>query len=435
MPTSPACKSLKLITAVLLVAQSGFPAVLAAQQMQDGDLKAPAKPAVAKPISKDEKLLMVLDRFTYGPRPGDLQKIRTLGVNGWFAQQLDPKSIDDSAMDARLAKYPAMQLPLEKLMEAYPDNQMVRQSMNGNLSVPGGDAERAIYADQQERYKEKLNKDKKTKSADADKMVKGGDGEDQTTAPLPMPVAELLALPADQILAMAPDARFKFILEPEPRADARAASRKCFMPSSARYRCADRRFHRQSRWRSIASRSAGPSQADRIRGQCRRSCCAISIQREAVAGGDGRLLAQSLQRVHEEERSRHLTYISCVRARCDSAVCAGARFQDLLIWRRRQSPAMLELSGPDSESIGPHSECRRMQPVRFGGKEAERPCGLNENYAREVMELHTVGVEWRLYPEGRYGAGEGVYRLDGGERISHKGEPTAVQVEYNPQQA
>ena len=72
--------TLKLVSAVLLVVQAGFPAGMTAQDMTAA---APAA-AVAHPISTDQKLLMVLDRFTYGPRPGDLEKIRTLGVGGWF---------------------------------------------------------------------------------------------------------------------------------------------------------------------------------------------------------------------------------------------------------------------------------------------------------------------------------------------------------------
>src|SRR6202035_1996734 len=55
------------------------------------------------------------------------------------------------------------------------------------------------------------------------------------------------------------------------------------------------------------------------------------------------------------------------------------------------------------ESVGPESELakygaqRRMGPrTRFFRPQPQaknRPSGLNENYAREIMELHTLGVD------------------------------------------
>jgi uncharacterized protein (DUF1800 family) len=43
----------------------------------------------------------------------------------------------------------------------------------------------------------------------------------------------------------------------------------------------------------------------------------------------------------------------------------------------------------NASSIGPHSQFA-YRPIR--GDQKKRPSGLNENYARELMELHTVGV-------------------------------------------
>jgi uncharacterized protein (DUF1800 family) len=59
-------------------------------------------------------------------------------------------------------------------------------------------------------------------------------------------------------------------------------------------------------------------------------------------------------------------------------------FEDLLI-ATAESPAMLNYLD-NEESIGPDS----VNAGNTGGK--KKAAGLNENYAREVMELHTVGV-------------------------------------------
>jgi len=45
----------------------------------------------------------VLNRLTFGPRPGDVDRIRAMGIDPWIDQQLHPDSIDDSSLDARLA--------------------------------------------------------------------------------------------------------------------------------------------------------------------------------------------------------------------------------------------------------------------------------------------------------------------------------------------
>lgn len=63
------------------------------------------------------------------------------------------------------------------------------------------------------------------------------------------------------------------------------------------------------------------------------------------------------------------------------------RFEDMLV-AVEQHPAML-LYLDQAQSIGPGS------PVvqRFGNRPALRQAGLNENLAREIMELHTLGVD------------------------------------------
>src|ERR1700743_597479 len=60
-------------------------------------------------LSSDERILHALNRFTFGPRPSDMEAVKAIGLDKWFAQQLHPTSIDNSALQARLADYPAMQ--------------------------------------------------------------------------------------------------------------------------------------------------------------------------------------------------------------------------------------------------------------------------------------------------------------------------------------
>ena len=170
------------IASILIVAMSALTA----------SLPAAVKPATTTAsLSGDEKLLQVLNRFTYGPRPGDLEHIRAIGLQAWFNEQLVPQRIDESALDKRLAAYPAMQLPLKQLMERYPNQQIVRKVMNGNADRPGGEAEKAIYNDSIARYRAK-QADKKA----GDKSSADENPPDAT--PLPQDTQTLIDLPPDK---------------------------------------------------------------------------------------------------------------------------------------------------------------------------------------------------------------------------------------------
>ena len=79
-----------------------------------------------------ERVLHALNRFTFGPRPGDLAAVQAIGVKRWFDQQLNPASIDDSALEERLAMFPAMKMQEAELKERYPSPQMLRQMIAKN---------------------------------------------------------------------------------------------------------------------------------------------------------------------------------------------------------------------------------------------------------------------------------------------------------------
>jgi len=72
-------------------------------------------------LSTDEAILHALNRLAYGPRPGDIERIRQMGLANWINQQLDPRSIDDSAVEARLNIYPTLKMSTAQLIAEYPN--------------------------------------------------------------------------------------------------------------------------------------------------------------------------------------------------------------------------------------------------------------------------------------------------------------------------
>ncbi len=53
--------------------------------------------ASAAPMDDDKKIVHALNRFTFGVRPGDVERVRAMGLDKWFDEQLHPDKIDDSA--------------------------------------------------------------------------------------------------------------------------------------------------------------------------------------------------------------------------------------------------------------------------------------------------------------------------------------------------
>jgi uncharacterized protein (DUF1800 family) len=71
-------------------------------------------------LTEDQAILHALNRLAYGPRPGDVERIRQMGLEKWIDQQLHPESIDDSALDTRLKNYPTLDMSARKLLAEYP---------------------------------------------------------------------------------------------------------------------------------------------------------------------------------------------------------------------------------------------------------------------------------------------------------------------------
>jgi len=60
-----------------------------------------------------------LTRLTFGIRPGDFEHVKAIGVNEFIAQQLDPEALKDSALDERLRGLPTLTIGTPELIEQY----------------------------------------------------------------------------------------------------------------------------------------------------------------------------------------------------------------------------------------------------------------------------------------------------------------------------
>jgi uncharacterized protein (DUF1800 family) len=86
-------------------------------------------------LTADEAILHALNRFAYGPRPGDVERVRQMGLAKWIEQQLNPNSIDDKAMEARLQDYPTLRMTTAKLIDEYPQPKQVEKQAEKQIQA------------------------------------------------------------------------------------------------------------------------------------------------------------------------------------------------------------------------------------------------------------------------------------------------------------
>jgi uncharacterized protein (DUF1800 family) len=90
----------------------------------------------ASTLREDQRILHVLNRLGYGPRPGDLERVRQMGVERWIQRQLEPERIPDTVLEAALGDYPVLAMSAADLYRDYPPprQQDVQRFQSGQMT-------------------------------------------------------------------------------------------------------------------------------------------------------------------------------------------------------------------------------------------------------------------------------------------------------------
>ena len=64
-----------------------------------------------------QQTIHVLNRLTFGPRPGDLERVSAMGVDAFIERQLHPERISDPVVEARLANFTSLKMGLVESLE------------------------------------------------------------------------------------------------------------------------------------------------------------------------------------------------------------------------------------------------------------------------------------------------------------------------------
>lgn len=91
-------------------------------------------PSWTTPLSKDEKVLQLLNRITFGPRLGDVERVERMGIKKFLDQQLHPERIGDAAVEAKVAALPTLSMSTEELAEDFQEMRAERRAQKGDLA-------------------------------------------------------------------------------------------------------------------------------------------------------------------------------------------------------------------------------------------------------------------------------------------------------------
>ncbi len=346
--------------ALLVLAFAAFlaatPAVTAFATKKDAKEAAAAR-QFQQQISKDERIEQALNRLTFGPRPGDAAQVKAMGLKQWVDLQLHPDRITENpVLIEKLKMFDTLTMKSDRLVREYPSPQMLKQMASGQMPLPTDPTKRMMIQKRLAKYEK---------------------GQDQPPANMPPdPKALRAMLTDDEIRGLrqgTPEQRIAFFqtLSEEKQDDVIQA-----MPG-VRQAVANMG---PPELRRRVELLIGPQQI------VYRDLAEAKMLRAVYSN---RQLEEQLDdfwynhfNVFADKGADRYLVTEYEQTAIRPHVLG--KFRDLLE-ATAKSPAMLFYLD-NWQSVGPDAPQPRGQ-----GNKAKR--GLNENYGRELMELHTLGVD------------------------------------------
>ncbi len=315
-------------------------------------------------ISKDQRISQAVNRLTFGPRPGDAAQVRAMGLKKWIELQLHPEQIPENPiLTAKLKELDTLSMSSSELVRNYPTPQLVKQMMAGQMPFPT-DPDRRLVIERLVARNER-------------KLAAGGDAKAAPpNAPDVQPLREVLT--QEQVRSLrqgTPQQRLAaFQALPAGKQDDVIAA----LPAQIRqamFAAAPPELRRK------IELAAGPQQV---------------VARDLMEGKVLRAVYSNrqLDEVLTDFWFNHFNiyldkgadrYLVTAYERDAIRPHVLGKFRDLLE-ATAKSPAMLFYLD-NWQSVGPNAPAAR----RGNAKQQRR--GLNENYGRELLELHTLGVD------------------------------------------
>jgi uncharacterized protein (DUF1800 family) len=324
-------------------------------------------------LSADEAILHALNRLAYGPRPGDVERVRQMGLAKWIEQQLNPNSIDDKAMEARLQGYPTLRISTAKLIDEYPQPKQAEKQAEKQAQAQARQEQRRSDAASETVARDLQTGQGQTAdggNAEAPPQTASNAKQEMNDAPAPMKQEQSEGNPATK------GGRKRDVLgggDPNnvPRAIADDSKRPQRIVAELSMAKVTRAIYSERQLQQVMD-DFWFNHFNVFAGKGEDRYYLTSYERDVI---QPHALGKFKDLVSSTAKSPAMLFYldnflsADPRAAQRQAAERAARQQ----WRRRG------LGGP------------RPMPNPQQAKKNER--GLNENYGRELMELHTLGVD------------------------------------------
>jgi uncharacterized protein (DUF1800 family) len=314
-------------------------------------------------MSDEQRAAHVLNRLAFGPRPGDLERVRKLGVEAYIEQQLNPSKIDDAAAEARLRNFPTLRMSNSELLARYPQPGRLLRRLQNSGQLPPELA--ALVRDRRQGQQ----------SEQSPAMERGGEMQPaQPSQDAERAVAEAMRPPNAPGMNDQPEDA-----NPERRAQRRAIleyMRENGLENPQRIMA-----------ELIASRILRAAYSERQLQEVMVDFWTNHFNVYAQKGADRWFLTSYDRDVIRPNALGNFRQLLGATAKSPAMLFYLDNFQsvgpDAPGGRRRQGPLrrLMQNRNPESGQQQRPQQQRRMRR------------GINENYARELMELHTLGVE------------------------------------------
>jgi len=312
------------------------------------------------PLSNDQKIGHALNRLTFGPRPDDFTQVQKLGLKKWIDIQLHPDHIaENPVLQTKLAPFDTLRMTPLELAWRYPPPQLIKDMVAGKVPYPKDPETRMMIDRAAQRLKNKQGKDDEKPTLenagladDQQRALRRGTPQEKLKV-----FDDLLDEQKDEVLeAMPQGARIGLFSVAPP--DLRRRIQKVGGPQFV----ITQDLMEAKLLRAIYSNR----QLEEVLTDFWYNHFNVFLDK-----GADRYLVGSYER---DDIRPHVL----------------GKFHDLLL-ATAESPAMLFYLD-NVESVDPVAAALSQGPRR-AGQPAKPRKGLNENYARELMELHTLGVD------------------------------------------
>jgi uncharacterized protein (DUF1800 family) len=356
-------------------------------------------------LPREKQAVHVLHRLAFGPRPGEIADVTRTGVAAWIRRQLHPERLPlDPALETRLAALSSLRLPTWQIYERYADAQP------GMMMATSGEQLAKLVSKEQLQVLQ-------SGSADERRRVLAGIAE-----PIRKPV--LLALPA-KALAELPDVQAEAF-------NLRAAERRRLRPLLTDVH-SDEQLTTLMRGadadKTILLNSLDFEKRAQVLRQIPPGGVPEAFRREAITLG----------------QPAFVPLVELIEAKLYRAVYSNRQLEEVLVdfWLNHfnvfsgKGPVRTLLTSYERDAIRPHvfgrfrdmllATARHPAMLFYLDNWQSRAAsgdgssaGLNENYGRELLELHTLGVDggytqddvvnvarvftgWTIHEPNRYG--------------------------------